>query len=128
MCIRDRLYSKLTNAGLVKARESCELGQFIDSYIERRKDAKESTIKKWKSAKTHLVAFFGETRELRSINAGHSDEFRSYLYGQDHAENTARRYCGIAKQFFRAAMRSKLIEENPFIDQVAAIQANCKRR
>ena len=32
------------------------------------------------------------------------------------ADNTARRNCGRAKQFFRAAVRKRLIRENPFAD------------
>jgi len=30
------------------------------------------------------------------------------------AENTVRRRCGMAKQFFRSAQRKRLIRENPF--------------
>ncbi|MCA9232149.1 MAG: site-specific integrase [Planctomycetales bacterium] len=43
------------------------------------------------------------------------------------AENTVRRRSGIAKQFFTAAQRKGLIENNPFADLKAAVQANAKR-
>ncbi len=43
------------------------------------------------------------------------------------AENTVRRYCGLAKQFFRAALRRRLIDENPFSDQVAAVRGNAAK-
>src|SRR4029078_9439228 len=36
--------------------------------------------------------------------------------GQGLGENTTRRRCGVAKQFFRAAMRRRPIAENPFGD------------
>ena len=71
-----------------------------------------------------MIEHFGDDRDLRSINTGHADEFRSFLYGQCQAENTVRRYCGLAKQFLRAAMRRKLIDSNPFADQVSTVTGN----
>lgn len=120
-------YRRLEKLGLVEARESSSLGMFLKAYLKRRTDAKASTVRKWQSAVNHLIQHFGDDIDLRSINAGHADEFRSYLYGNGHAENTVRRYCGIAKQFFRAAQRKKLIDENPFADQVAAVKGNAAK-
>lgn len=125
--IGESLYTKLAAVGLVEERAKSKLGPFLADYIAGRVDAKDSTRKKLESARVHLVAFFGENRELRSINAGHSDDFRQFLYKQGHAENTVRRYCGIAKQFFRVALRKRLIDENPFSDQVAAVRGNAEK-
>jgi len=122
--IGQSLHSKLARAELVEPRASGRLGEFIDSYIRQRSDAKESTKRKWHSAEAHLVEHFGAKKDLRSIHSGNADAFRSFLYGKNQSENTVRRYCGIAKQFFRAAQRMKLVEENPFADQAAAVVAN----
>ena len=47
---------------------------------------------------------------------------------QKLADNTVRRRCGIAKQFFRAAQRRRLIGENPFADLKAiGVRANKSR-
>ena len=43
------------------------------------------------------------------------------------ADNTVRRSCGVAKQWFKSAVRSRLIADNPFTDLVAAVKANTKR-
>ncbi|MHC4563838.1 MAG: tyrosine-type recombinase/integrase [Planctomycetota bacterium] len=43
------------------------------------------------------------------------------------AENTVRRRCGMAKQFFRAAVRRKLIPSNPFEDLKASVRGNSKQ-
>ncbi len=118
------VYDKLSNAGLVEPRESSTLGMFLKGYLLRRSDVKPATLRKWQSAINHLIEHFGDGCDLRSINAAHADEFRSFLYKEEQAENTVRRYCGLAKQFFRAAMRRKLIDENPFTDQVAAVTGN----
>ena len=125
--IGQTLHDKLASVGLVEQRESCVLGLFLKNYLQQRHDAKPATIRKMQSAVNHLVEHFADDRELRSIRKGDADEFRSYLYSQGLAENSVRRYCGLAKQFLRAAMRKGLIEENPFADQVAAVRGNASR-
>ncbi len=125
--IGAELHGKLANAGLIETREASTLGMFLKGYLLRRANVKPSTMLKWQSAVNHLIQHLGEDRDLRSINTGHADEFRSFLYSQSQAENTVRRYCGLAKQFFRAAMRRKLIDENPFADQVATVTGNASK-
>ncbi|MGV2332937.1 MAG UNVERIFIED_CONTAM: phage integrase SAM-like domain-containing protein [Planctomycetaceae bacterium] len=121
------LHEKLAAAGLVEARSSSLLGGFLAEYVASRPDTKDSTQRKFTSAVNHLVAFFGESRDLRTITKGDADGFRAFLYRQGHAENTVRRYCGLTKQFFRAALRRKLVEENAFGDQVAAVRGNAAK-
>ena len=55
-------------------------------------------------------------KPLRDITPGDADSWRVWLMGQSLAENTVRRRCGFAKQFLRAAVRRRLITENPFAD------------
>jgi integrase len=43
------------------------------------------------------------------------------------AENTVRRRCGRAKQVFRAAIKGRLIERNPFAELKTAVNANAER-
>jgi len=122
--IGHSLHQKLAKVGLVDPRQSGQLKSFIASYISQRNDAKSSTVRKWRSAAAHLVDHFGANADLRQIHSGHAAAFRSFLYDKGQSENTVRRYCGIAKQFFRAAQRMKLVEENPFSDQVASVVPN----
>ncbi len=42
-------------------------------------------------------------------------------------DNTIRRRCGMAKQFFKAALRKKLISANPFTDLKSVVRANTSR-
>lgn len=125
--IGQNVHDKLSNAGLIEPREGSTLGMFLKGYLLRRANVKPSTMRKWQSAVNHLIEHLGEDRDLRSINSGHADEFRSFLYSQPQAENTVRRYCGLAKQFFRAAHRRKLIDSNPFADQVATVTGNASK-
>lgn len=125
--IAPEVHQKLVNVGLVQQRATMFLDDFIEDYKSKRVDTKESTKLKWRSAQRKLVSFFGAKKNLRDINSGEADEFRLFLLGQGLEENSVRRYCGIAKQFFGAALRRKLIEENPFSGAVAAVTGNADK-
>ena len=125
--VGENIHDKLAAAGLVESRAGRTLGPWLEEYLHSRPDTKGSTQRKFASAVNHLVGFFGVNRDLRSITKGDADGFRAFLYRQGQAENTVRRYCGLAKQFFRAALRRELIEQNPFADQVAAVRGNAAK-
>jgi hypothetical protein len=128
--ISDDLHSKLAKQGLVQPRvkvEQATLGPFLESYIAGRSDVKESTATVYGHTKRCLIEYFGADKFLNEITPGDADDWRRWLTravnetnlkegGQALADNTARRRCGIAKQFFRAAIRRRLIGENPFAD------------
>lgn len=112
------------------------LDAFIADYMATRLDLKPSTRTNLGVVRRNLVAFFGADKPLAEITSGCADEFRRWLRRkspakQDEptppglADNTARRTCGRAKQFFRAAVRKRLIAENPFADTAdCQVQAN----
>lgn len=128
----DDLAGKLAAAGLIPARQRDDnrgitLGQFIDQYISGRKDVKPRTTINLEQAKRHLIEHFGADKPLGDITPGDADEYRIALMGR-LAENTARRHCGRAKQFFKAALRKRLIPENPFADMKGVgVKANPSR-
>jgi len=109
------LHSRLVGVGLVAERGSDTLGAFIGEYISGRSDIKPSTRCNLEQVKRNLLEFFGVNRPLGSITPGDADGFRVFLL-ERFADNTVRRNCGRAKQFFRAAHRKRLITENPFAD------------
>ena len=115
--IDDSLYDKLAKIGLVAPRQSqdLELGKYLDDYIAGRTDVKPRTAINYEQAARNLTDYFGRDRKLSCITPGECDQWRVWLL-ERLAENTARRHCGRAKQFFRAALRRKLINENPFAD------------
>lgn len=123
----DTMRNKLARAGLVAARESMTLGGFIDAYTAQRVDVKESTREIYTHVRRRLVGYFGESRPLRAITAGDANQWRLSLLEQGLAVNTVRRTCGVAKQFYKAALRRKLVEENPFADLEAAVRGNASR-
>ncbi len=127
------LYDKLAAVGLVPPREpqpvaqAFVLGNFLDQYIASRADVKPGTETNLKQARKKLVEYFGESKPLGAITPGDADQFRQHLESK-LGVNTTRRHCGRAKQFFRAAVRKRLIPENPFADQKGlAVRANPSR-
>lgn len=127
--IGDKLAGKLAAAGLIPRRQPTEtpevkavlLDEFLGGYIRGRSDLKSLTVDHLRTSKAYLVKFFGAERDMTTITSGDADDWRIWLardkpQGMGLGQNTIRRHCGRAKQFFRAAARRKLIPDNPFAD------------
>ncbi len=123
----NRLHDKLSAVGLVERRARTTLSAFIDGYIAERTDVKDSTRTVYQRVRRYLIGYFGADKPLRDITPGAADLWRLSLLNQGLAENTVRRSCGIAKQLLTAAVRRRLVRENPFADLVAVVKANAKR-
>src|SRR5262245_49155512 len=127
--IGDKLRNRLAALGLIDKPASdsplATLGAFLADYMATRTDIKPSTRVNLERARDNLLTFFGPNKPLAAITAGDADEFRLWLRRSKPAkpgepmppalaDNTARRTCGRAKQFFEAARKKKLIAESPF--------------
>ena len=124
----DVMTRRLANAGLVPKRETATLAAFVDKYIGSRRDVKPQTATIWRHTRRCLVSHFGANKPLRDITPGDADGWRLWLITDEGlAENTARRRCGLAKQFFNAAVRRRLIGANPFADLAASARSNRSR-
>jgi integrase len=113
----ERIHSRLVALGLAQPRERREsptLAEWVDRYIEGRTDAKPNTIRNMKQAAKALVEHFGRDRLLSDVTAADADAFRAVLKTQGLAEATVRRRCKRARQFLTAAIKAKIVEENPF--------------
>lgn len=118
---------KLAKVGLIEPTDASTLKGFIDEYLASRTDIKQSTREHIQRAGDSLTEFFGNDKRLRDITEGDADRWRLSLMKGGLADNTVRRRCGRAKQIFRAAIRKRLIESNPFSDHETAVQANAER-
>lgn len=130
---RHWLYDRLAAAGLwvprnkpeqVKRRPKAKkadktqvlpqkLGAFLDAYIASRTDVKPGTAINYNQVRANLVEFFGAEKRLGDVTPADADEFRRFLRAR-LAENTTRRRCARAREFFLVAVRKRLIPENPF--------------
>lgn len=128
--LEPAMADKLARVGLIPKLETKAMGTlkaFLDDYVRGRSDIKARTAVRLEQAGRKLIECFGPDRRLRDFTTGDADKFRLWLVGQGLAENTVRRLCGRAKQFFRAAMRRKLVTTNPFADLVSAVKGNPSR-
>lgn len=127
--LTDELAEKLAAVDLIPKRDCTLLGPFVDAYVAscKKAGAKQNTLNNMKQARDYLVEFFGETKRLRDIVPGDTDDYRRSL-STKVGENTSRRHLGRAKQFFRYAARKRLIVENPFADMKnISVQPNAAR-
>ena len=125
--IGDDLAAKLAAVGLIPERDSTVLGDFLAAYIDRRTDIKPRTRINLEACQTRLVEYFGGGRPLNSITPGDADAWLLWLR-ERYANGTAGRTVKRAKQFFRSAVRSRLIVSNPFEDVKPPSQVNESRK
>jgi len=124
--LNDTLFDKLARVGLAAKRECKTLGTFLSEFVEAQQ-VKDSTRDHLRRVQSDLIGHFGPDKPLREFTAGDADDFRAALLGRPLGENTVRRRCGRCKQFFGAAIRRKLIDDNPFAHIKTSVQANPKR-
>jgi integrase len=122
------LHDKLAAVGLITARTRAALGEFLDSFIASRKStAASNTISNMEQAKRRLVEHFGAGRDMHTISAADAESWAAEL-AERYAPATAGRTIKRARQFFKAALRNKLVAENVFVDVKASGQANKDRQ
>jgi integrase len=121
------IYSRLAAVGLVPKRASAKLGEFMDRYIAGRQDTKALTRRNMEIFKRRILRFFDSGRNLRDFTQADADAFLVWLK-QHHAESTAGRTIKQIKQFFRAAVRGRIIRENPFADVNPPSEVNEARK
>jgi len=116
--IDGTLRTRLAKAGLCEATTVTLLGDFLDGFIEQRKqrsDVTDSTLTVWGHTVRNLKDFFGTDKPLRSIKPEDADNWNAWLKASEGlSENTIRKRCQFAKRFFNVAERRRLVDRNPF--------------
>lgn len=114
--IDDELHAKLSKTGLIPERPnrgSTDLGTMIDElHIRLSKGWKSGTKLNHRIARKRLVSYFGENRDVLTVTEADAEAYREHL-GTFLGENTVRRWCGYARQYF-LAFSKRLKIENPF--------------
>ncbi len=122
--IGDELAAKFAAVGLIHARSSRKLGEFLDHYLEGRKlEVKSSTITQIDQVVKDLKALFGADTGLRSIGPEDAERMKASYQERELAGATTYRRLKMARMLFERARMLKLINENPFA-QVKSKNAN----
>ena len=126
----DIIRRRVERTGLIAPRERRvlpTLAEWLESYIRGRRDVRPNTAANYERTRSSLIEFFGKAKRLDEITAGDADDFRIDLKSKGLAEATIRGRCKRAKQFFAAAVKKKIIAENPFVDIKCGNYANAER-
>jgi len=132
----SRMAHKLAAVGLVPRREpqpdeaqpeGATLAGFIKQYIAARPGMKPNTLKNYRQTERSLVDYFGADRLLTDIAPGDCDDWKAHQEAKGHAPATIGRNVKRARQYFRAAVRKRLLAENPMQDVKAPAQVNTAR-
>ena len=71
-----------------------------------------------------FVEYFGSDRQLTDISVGDCDDWKAHQEGKGHAPATIGRNVKRARQYFRAAVRGRILADNPMQDVKAPAQVN----
>ena len=124
--IGDELHAKLVRADLLKQRQRRTLETFIADYITERSDWKPGTLTTFRVATEKITAFFGKDTPLESVTAEQCHKYKAELIG-DYSQGYTAKNVEWAKSLFTAAVKRKLIVENPFATVVAGRHNNPDR-
>jgi integrase len=135
VALPDNMHKRLVAVGLVKPRATnpdaagagVSLGRFLDEYTQSRVDVKPGTRLTYGRTRQYLLGYFHADKRPSEISEGDADAWRLHLLGRGLAISTVNRACGMARQFFRAAVRRKLIGANPFTDLESSVKGNKAR-
>jgi len=113
--IDDRLYEKLAAVGLAPERSGATIGAWLEQYLdEREDDLKPESLRKLEQTKAKLLAHFNEETPLRKISHEDAAAWRRFLKDLGLSEAAIKTHSGNAKTMLAAAVRRKVITENPF--------------
>ncbi len=122
------LRQKLAAVGLAEAPHRAALGEYLDKFIANRKPSlAPNTITNLEQSKRRLVEHFGADRDMSAITPADAERWAATL-AERYAPATAGRTIKRARQFFKAAMRDKIVSENVFAEVKANSQANKERQ
>ena len=126
----ETIRNRAERLGLIVPRERVvtpTLAEWLKGYIGGRTDLKPNTLRNLGQTQRYLLGFFGSSRRLAAITPGDADEYRVHLKAQGLSEGTIRRECKRAKQVLTAAVKKRLLSENPFAGLRCGNYVNAER-
>jgi integrase len=117
--------ARLKRAGLLEEegpdqaedQASPALGPWLQTYLESRTDLKQGTRINLAQAQADLLAYFGASVRLDELTPGDAEDFRIWMESRRErplGRGTVARRLKRARQFLSAAVKRRLLAENPF--------------
>lgn len=115
--LEDDFYQKLSDNGLVSPRQVravITMAAFIDDYISKHTKWKKGTKINHGTSRRWIVQYFGAMRDVKTVTEENAQDFR--LHMEEHiGENTLRKICSHARQYYKAMGKRDRSIENPFL-------------
>jgi integrase len=131
--VTDDLYQKLVRGGLVGRRATADdqattIDALKASFEAAKLKAKPSTRIAWGHTWRNLTDRFGADRDIATITEADADTWAEWLHvDQKLSLATIRKRSGNARQFFKFAIKKRLLTANPFAELKAGNVANRDR-
>jgi integrase len=114
------LAKRLAQLGLISPRETSAdqprqtVAAFVDDYLVKR-TVKAGTKRNHTQTRNYLVEYLGKDRRLDVVTRLDAEQWQDWLRSTKKLHiNTVRTHIKYAKMFFGAAVKGRLIAENPF--------------
>ena len=124
----DGLREKLAAVGLADSRRRVSVAAFIEEYIAKRTGAKPRSRTMLKLAAGRLLGVLDGNQALRDVTPAEADACLDRLRAKGYAPATIGATIKRARQFFRAAVRARLIPDSPFEDVKPPPETNAARK
>ena len=124
--ISNELHQKISNTGLVAAREHRLIKEFFDAWAKDKQIATNTRLNRSNAAKKVVEAFGAET-PLHAVTPAQAEQFFSDMserFAQAHANKLVK----CTRQVFNKAVRLKLIQDNPFTHLKIGDESNSERQ
>lgn len=110
----DVLRDRLSQAGLIEARQTETLGRFLASWMASRAQYKVTSRDAWSRSVNDLLRFFGEETPLQRVDHAAAERFRQHLVERGLRDTTIHKRLQHVRLFFKAAMQQGRLDSNPF--------------
>ena len=122
------LTGKLARLGLVEHKVTSNLETFLGRFLENhRANSAPSTLANFRQLERSLIEFLGPRRDLRTITEGEADDWRQSL-SETYAEATLNKLVKRARQVFKADLRKRVCDSNPFAEIRGGSEVNDARQ
>lgn len=131
--ISATLHDRIHRAGLADQREDAVeekpvymLGDFLQSYIDKRTDLKESTRKQYGFCRQLMIERLGEQTSIDALTEADAEDWQRWLM-ETKAPATVSKYSKRAKTMMQYAVKARILAVNPFAELRGGSEVNRDR-
>tara|TARA_R110002073_G_scaffold332412_2_gene518469 strand:- start:14008 stop:15270 length:1263 start_codon:yes stop_codon:yes gene_type:complete len=130
--LEGRLRETLCKWGLIETRKEIPInertvGAFFDTYIAGLTDLEASTRNKYTQASSWFTVKVGREKLLQDVTPAEIDHWRRWMLQEGLAQATANKHAKRIKKLFSEAVRARVIEVSPAVDQRIGGEVNRDR-